>query len=171
MLFPLSATDWVSQSITITINIDPHVYSIALRIVAGHDHPVPDVHRAVIRPDHRHCQAYPHRDQVFLTMQYLSNPQNHPHKYHPAHSNHHLHLPCGKLGCGIHGDSKPMPGTHTSLSKVHTLSVDKLLWLITPSILLPDISLEVIFIVASCNDESTIHNHAAGDVFFFFLFL
>ena len=66
-----------------------------------------------------------------------------------------------------------MPGTQTSLCKVqkvltldsHILSVDKLLWLITPSgHLLPDISLKVFFIVASCNDESTVHNYAAGEL-------
>ena len=118
MVVPLSAAVWVSQRNTTTIIIDSHVDSIALRIVAGHDHPVPDVHRTVIRPDHRHCQACPHRDQVFLTMLYLINPQNHPQNYHLAHSHHHLHLPCGRFGCGIHGDSRPMPGTHTSLCKV-----------------------------------------------------
>ena len=143
-------------------SVDSHVDCVDLRVVASdHHHTLTDVHGAVVRPELCH------------------------HTYPRPHPHIHSRLVCGRLGWRIQGDSRPIPGTQTSLwircqiqfhlsshlpTKISTLVYiypTQLPHNLLPScfnllVKLPDICAKVVFIIASSNQESPVHHHATG---------
>ena len=155
-------------------SVDSHVDCVDLRVVASdHHHTLTDVHRAVVRPKHQHHPRHQPRSPP------------HPHPSPRPHPHIHSHLVCGRLGWGIQGDSRPIPGTQTSLwircqiqfhlsshlpTKISTLVYiypTQLPHNLLPScfnllVKIPDICAKVVFIIASSNQESPVHHHATG---------